>query len=884
MLDENDSLEVSEQQMTIAAAAQLCLGGFQECLHLSSPLHPRDCSLVEDQIARFSSWTSSIGVFSRGRASMDHRLREAPEVRDAVIDLLETLGDSIQDASSVLQEMASSQSGKPDIALAGTNVAGSPQEKLKGVAIAPIEDLECSPAKTISKPKIEFPQSQQQITTSTELPNQPAETSTNIDFGKGKSTVQSVVFSATTLAAGDYKKASTPSVISATKTVALDVHEELSFPPSPNGRIRKKYKALLKLRDKDNLKLQAFLDGKYAGNISELNLEPSIQTLDEVWHSCNVAIAEVICPFCLYALPGLSVDNEKKWKAHLTNDLDAYVCLFDDCDKPEALYNHSSDWLDHMHAHTLRWRCNSKSHGSLVFPLKEQYLDHMRQAHTASFTEPQLRVLAERNGRPIGPMFDFCPICGTDEVTTSLKEHIVGHLRLLALKSLPAYEDEGSECSGGGGSSAGASKPASRTTIKNDPQRYTRPIFQDISAISTQRSLDPSSMFSGQYDAWGGYKNFVAGGDELFPMLESPENDAIIQSMLQQAFEKVNQNMEPSSQLELDASVSNSPPKHGTSFCELCDDHPEGFRGNYELRRHIETKHANLTNACAHSFRMIKSNSPLTEWVCQDCGSEPHWAIWECTYCKFHVCPMCVLAPTMDENSAVEELKDVLAGVPATKSDISDPDEKTTDSSVASSKPKSTSARENEVLRTPIPERPSMIAPSESSINPALRPLFDALDMDGTGHLSEPQLSAGFSNKDFNSIDPNVVHVLVQIFDADRSGTIDFADFCAMWSFLASWRTLFKRFNSDQSGNINTSDFNKALVDFGYRLSPTFVDLVFEIFDTRGEGFLSFDAFLHSCISLKRMTDEFKKYDEDRDGYITFSFEEFLCASLAIMK
>jgi len=27
---------------------------------------------------------------------------------------------------------------------------------------------------------------------------------------------------------------------------------------------------------------------------------------------------------------------------------------------------------------------------------------------------------------------------------------------------------------------------------------------------------------------------------------------------------------------------------------------------------------------------------------------------------------------------------------------------------------------------------------------------------------------------------------------------------------------------------------------------------------------------------LKRMTDVFKKYDTDRDGYITLSFEEFL--------
>jgi len=39
---------------------------------------------------------------------------------------------------------------------------------------------------------------------------------------------------------------------------------------------------------------------------------------------------------------------------------------------------------------------------------------------------------------------------------------------------------------------------------------------------------------------------------------------------------------------------------------------------------------------------------------------------------------------------------------------------------------------------------------------------------------------------------------------------------------------------------------------------------------------MSFDMFVQSCISLKQMTDVFKKYDTDRDGYITLSFEEFL--------
>ena len=51
---------------------------------------------------------------------------------------------------------------------------------------------------------------------------------------------------------------------------------------------------------------------------------------------------------------------------------------------------------------------------------------------------------------------------------------------------------------------------------------------------------------------------------------------------------------------------------------------------------------------------------------------------------------------------------------------------------------------------------------------------------------------------------------------------------------------------------------------------------MYRIYDRRGDQSMSFDMFVQCCIGLKRMTDVFKKYDGDRDGFITLSFEEFL--------
>lgn len=105
-----------------------------------------------------------------------------------------------------------------------------------------------------------------------------------------------------------------------------------------------------------------------------------------------------------------------------------------------------------------------------------------------------------------------------------------------------------------------------------------------------------------------------------------------------------------------------------------------------------------------------------------------------------------------------------------------------------------------------------------------------------------------------------------------------------LWAFLASWRTLFDRFDADNSGTISLSEFSNALVAFGYTLSAPFVALLFRTYDKRGEGAMSFDLFVQSCISLKRMTDVFKRYDDDRDGFVTLSFEEFLSGEFGCLR
>ncbi|KXG51570.1 Serine/threonine-specific protein phosphatase/bis(5-nucleosyl)-tetraphosphatase [Penicillium griseofulvum] len=297
--------------------------------------------------------------------------------------------------------------------------------------------------------------------------------------------------SATTLVVDNFKKASAPSRVSATKTVALNSHEDLPFPLAPLGDVRRRYKKMKRAREEEYRTSLDILsnDSMSPTDLVSIKSQAEVtlkQAMQRDWYECLQAVGEVACPFCLYTIPALEANDNMKWKAHVRNDLDAYVCLFTECDSPDMLYRHSEEWLKHMREHALRWRCNSKSHIPLIFDSRETYSNHIRDAHGAKFSEAQVRVLADKNARPIKPLFESCPLCGVTEVTNgNLEDHIVGHLRFLALKSLPPYEDEVAEFSDTESASSRASKPHKRSTIYNDPDRSVEPYFEDNGEYAT---------------------------------------------------------------------------------------------------------------------------------------------------------------------------------------------------------------------------------------------------------------------------------------------------------------------------------------------------------------------------------------------------------------
>lgn len=45
---------------------------------------------------------------------------------------------------------------------------------------------------------------------------------------------------------------------------------------------------------------------------------------------------------------------------------------------------------------------------------------------------------------------------------------------------------------------------------------------------------------------------------------------------------------------------------------------------------------------------------------------------------------------------------------------------------------------------------------------------------------------------------------------------------------------------------------------------------------TPGDGNITFDNFVQACVTIKTLTDSFRRFDTDNDGWIQINYEQFL--------
>ncbi|KAF9904118.1 Programmed cell death protein 6, partial [Lobosporangium transversale] len=120
------------------------------------------------------------------------------------------------------------------------------------------------------------------------------------------------------------------------------------------------------------------------------------------------------------------------------------------------------------------------------------------------------------------------------------------------------------------------------------------------------------------------------------------------------------------------------------------------------------------------------------------------------------------------------------------------------------------------------------------------------------------------------------VRLMMNMFDTDNSGQINFAEFSGLWKYIEEWRACFVAFDQDKSGSIDFNELKTAMRSFGYNLTDDFLKLLIKKYDRKGRGNVSFDNFVQIAVTVKSLTDAFMRIDREGKGYATIGYEQFL--------
>ncbi|KAF4447059.1 ankyrin repeat domain-containing protein 52 [Fusarium austroafricanum] len=205
-------------------------------------------------------------------------------------------------------------------------------------------------------------------------------------------------------------------------------------------------------------------------------------------------------PMCTICSEPLSVIGltERKWKAHVDEDLQPYVCISEQCSDPSKFFKRKKEWSEHMQTrhtidwvqtiHTEIWQCDIDHSKSETFDQKDDFISHLKANHK-QLTSSQVQGRARRNRKTATRDPFVCPLCECvpDDIEPFIQEkpyskltsHIGQHLKYISLLSLSYLDID----FGGGDSVAGSSSKShgrkSGGTWRSRT-RLTDELFSDI--------------------------------------------------------------------------------------------------------------------------------------------------------------------------------------------------------------------------------------------------------------------------------------------------------------------------------------------------------------------------------------------------------------------
>merc|ERR1712224_356273 len=167
--------------------------------------------------------------------------------------------------------------------------------------------------------------------------------------------------------------------------------------------------------------------------------------------------------------------------------------------------------------------------------------------------------------------------------------------------------------------------------------------------------------------------------------------------------------------------------------------------------------------------------------------------------------------------------------------------------------------------------------PQPGQQGPDLYLIFSQVDGNRNGQINCEELRDALQRGSFGSFNLEVVRLMIGIYDHNKSGTIGFQEFGALWKCVTDWYASFCSYDTNRSKTINAVQMKGAVTAFcGFQVSDQMCQVLMTKFDRTARGELKFDDFVQMCITLQNLVGTFQQYDTNRTGVITLGVEQFI--------
>ncbi|KAF5710471.1 zinc finger transcription factor ace1 [Fusarium globosum] len=404
---------------------------------------------MRNELSRFKVWSGNIGAHKKGRSSLDHRLRDASNIRNQVVELLEDLAESLKDAKEILtgkttpwdQELSLAELSDDDSDDGTFQVDASGPSEISQIFAAIIEDTNCLLRLSVS---IHNPSPHDRLKKAC-----LTDTSSYEPFD-----VQHVC--------NKLSKAPKPIAERLGKAISRRrqyfKYRELHHEKLASG---------LELDSKDQMQSTVASSLPKSLNLNEpISLEEDVDDASDTGRSqtswatsaanperrkipalpAEAENGPFECPFCFMMV---SITSKIYWKKHVFSDLSPYICVELGCPAPDQDFQRRHQWACHVKKyHWKIWTC--KLGCNETFVSVQNMKRHLTQKHSETTELTHLVSLLTMCERPKSEDERAdCPLCGERQYSfKQFQRHVGRHqedLALFALPHLPAGEDDKNE-------------------------------------------------------------------------------------------------------------------------------------------------------------------------------------------------------------------------------------------------------------------------------------------------------------------------------------------------------------------------------------------------------------------------------------------------------